>query len=165
MTEIKPRMVDGEAVCSEECPQLLGNAEYCNELRGRLIPDELSVCWPYYRAKVAELEREVERLRQESDAAWDSAEHNARRAEAAEAERGRLATENEQIKSWADATIEEQGRRLDRLAAVVRDLLDYEETGAPDHPDWDTKFDALRAALTATTAPAKCETSTEDNDD
>jgi hypothetical protein len=35
----------------------------------------------------------------------------------------------------------------DRLRAAVTALLDYERTGAPEWPDWDQYFDALRAAL------------------
>ena len=47
---------------------------------------------PYY-ARIKVLEAEVSRLREEKEASWNSAEHNARRAEAAEAEVARWKAE------------------------------------------------------------------------
>jgi len=52
--EIKPKMVDGEAVCSKNCPRY--GIEPCMGLV------DLSSCAPYYRARVAELEAQISRI-------------------------------------------------------------------------------------------------------
>ena len=62
MTEIKPRMrrLDGEAVCDAECPSFRSDdcPRGCN-----LVTIEGDPCFPYYRARVAELEGIVDRAR------------------------------------------------------------------------------------------------------
>jgi len=37
--------------------------------------------------------------------------------------------------------------RAGRIADAAKQLIEYEEDGAPDFLDWDSRFDALKAAL------------------
>jgi hypothetical protein len=39
--------------------------------------------------------------------------------------------------------------RSEAIEAAARQLIQYEEIGRPDFPNWDRYFDALRAALDA----------------
>jgi hypothetical protein len=51
MNEIKPKMVDGVPRCSEDCPAHIHEDE-----EGACFWQDCNPCWPYYRARVAELE-------------------------------------------------------------------------------------------------------------
>jgi len=86
MSEIKPRMVSGEAVCHEGCPTFQGGFRLC-----RITQCQTKECWPYYRAALAESQAERERLRDENKAIYlktDVARNKWRvRAKSAESER------------------------------------------------------------------------------
>lgn len=43
--------------------------------------------------------------------------------------------------------LERENATLRDIASAAKDLIDYERAGYPGWPDWDYKFDALRAAL------------------
>lgn len=74
-TEIKPKMVDGDAYCkwpNRDCPSCY-NKRVCTIMSERgasasLPPNGTATCWPYYRAALAESRGEVERLKEE----WDN---------------------------------------------------------------------------------------------
>ena len=55
--------------------------------------------------QVAPIVEERNKLRSEANAAWDSAEYNARRAEKAEAEIGRLRAEVERLRALVKNTV------------------------------------------------------------
>ncbi len=60
MTDIKPKIVDGEAVCSgADCPY--GEDSCCDKTCQ--ATEVFDPCWPYYRARVAELEAELKQYR------------------------------------------------------------------------------------------------------
>lgn len=61
------------------------------------------------------------------------------------------------LKTWPDdefpATIAKrlcnQVDRLEAIESAARALIEYEISGAPDHPEWEALFDKLKAALAA----------------
>jgi hypothetical protein len=60
MNEIKPRMVDGEARCdSRNCR--FHTAFFTCDFTGAGPTNDTTVCWPWYRSRVAELERKLDR--------------------------------------------------------------------------------------------------------
>lgn len=59
MTEIKPRMVDGEAWCYPSCPHY-GAGEGADIPAGCYENPQQDFCAPYYRARVAALEQQIE---------------------------------------------------------------------------------------------------------
>jgi hypothetical protein len=79
MSDIKPKMVDGEAVCvGQSCPACNNDCMLHNNTGG--------YCAPYYRARVAELEDEVERLREDTEFRATREERNTATARVAELE-------------------------------------------------------------------------------
>ena len=108
---------------------------------------------------------EVSRLREEKEASWNSAEHNARRAEAAEAEVARLRAKLEvELHAHQDfaaraalyafhTEIERAAWRAEALAA--REMLDEHGTAyvqPTDWPNFDTCSDDKRAYASARAA-------------
>ena len=87
MSEIKPRMVNGEAICTYDCPSSFEAPGPCRRCRHRYqYADAGSTCWPYYRARTAELEAENEWLRKDGEKLTDDFWNERARVKAAEAE-------------------------------------------------------------------------------
>ena len=78
MNDIKPEMVDGEAVCCEDEDRCVSYAYYdgprCAKICGGEVmwlddndPNKHYPCWPYYPARVSELEAGNDQLRGHRD--------------------------------------------------------------------------------------------------
>lgn len=162
MSEIKPRMVDGVAVCNRECPKYItnGNITECVIQNGRAALRGQD-CQPYYRAKVAKLEQECEQWKRERDSERKGRKEIMRRqnatetrAEAAEAEASELHThikaQRVKIRAEVDARREAEAER-DRLAAVVAGVREINTLMLPHGGDLMRVIyaDDLDAALTA----------------